>query len=80
MTQKFLNVNQVAEYLGIAPKTIRKYIWERTIPFYKIKGHVRFDKTHLDEWITECQVPTYDEIKSGRNPNRFKQNLKKSYE
>jgi excisionase family DNA binding protein len=77
MKNNFLDVNQVATYLGIAPKTIRKYIWERTIPYYKINGHIRFDKNHLDEWITECKVPTFDEIKSGRTSNPFKQYLKK---
>jgi excisionase family DNA binding protein len=63
--EKLLSVKEVAKFLGIAEKTVRKYIWERTIPYYKINGHIRFSKEDLDTWISERQVQTLEEILSG---------------
>jgi excisionase family DNA binding protein len=66
---KLLNVNEVAALLSVSPKTIRKYVWEKTIPYLKINGHVRFEKQRLYEWLEEKQVPTLDEIRYGKHSN-----------
>lgn len=63
---KLLTVNDVADLLAVSPKTIRKYIWERTIPYLKINGHIRFEQSQLDEWLDEKRVPTLDEIQFGK--------------
>ncbi len=60
--QKFLNIKEVAAILGIAEKTVRKYVWQRTIPYFKIGGHVRFDSDKIINWLEEREVPTYDEL------------------
>ena len=48
--------------LGISEKTVRKYVWQRTIPYFKIGGHVRFDPAKIEKWIEEKEVPTFDQI------------------
>jgi excisionase family DNA binding protein len=63
---KLLNVNEVAALLSVSPKTIRKYVWEKTIPYLKVNGHVRFEEQRLYEWLEKKQVPTLDEIRYGR--------------
>lgn len=68
-----LTIKEVAVILGIAEKTVRKYVWEKTIPYCKINGHVRFDQERLFSWIEERQVPTIEEIQYGssrRSKNR----------
>ena len=60
--QSFLTVAEVANLLNVAEKTIRKYVWLRTIPYFKIGGHVRFDKKKIWAWLEEREVPTYDEL------------------
>ncbi len=71
MTQKiFLTVNQVAVMLGIAEKTVRKYIWLRSIPYVKIGGHVRFDQDKILAWLEEREVPTLAEIRTNKNERR----------
>lgn len=61
-TNSFMTVGEIAQLLNVAEKTIRKYVWQRTIPYVKIGGHVRFDKLKIQEWIREREVPTYNQI------------------
>ncbi|MDD3997141.1 MAG: helix-turn-helix domain-containing protein [Sphaerochaetaceae bacterium] len=63
--KQFLTVSDVAELLQVAEKTVRKYVWLRTIPYLKIGGHVRFDQEKIESWIAEREVPTYDSIRFG---------------
>ncbi len=57
-----LTVKEVAVILNIAEKTVRKYVWEKTIPYSKINGHIRFEQERLAAWIKERQIPTIQEI------------------
>jgi len=61
-----MTVKEVAELLKIAEKTVRKYLWQKQIPYLKIGGHVRFEKTQILAWISEKQVPTIEEIQFGQ--------------
>lgn len=70
MTIRFMTVNEVAKLLSVAEKTIRKYVWERSIPYFKIGGHVRFDQQKILEWIQEREMPTYAEIRKGNRGGR----------
>ncbi len=65
MKKEYLTVNDIAELLSVSPKTIRKYVWQKTIPYLKINGHIRFEKVRIDEWLEEKQVLTIDEIRYG---------------
>ncbi len=67
LTNHFLTVSEVAQLLNVAEKTVRKYVWERTIPYVKIGGNVRFSQQKIQEWISEREVPTYAQIQYGRN-------------
>jgi excisionase family DNA binding protein len=62
---QYLNVKEVAELLHIAEKTVRKYVWQKSIPYTKIGGHVRFNKERLNQWLEYRNVPTLDEIQFG---------------
>jgi len=66
-TNSFMTVNEVAQLLNVAQKTIRKYVFERSIPYFKIGGHVRFDQQKIIEWIEEREVPTYNKIRNGNS-------------
>lgn len=62
---QYLNVKEVAELLHIAEKTVRKYVWQKSIPYTKIGGHVRFNKERLNLWLEQRDVPTLEEIQFG---------------
>jgi len=43
----------LAEYLKLSVHTLRHKVSNRTIPFFKIDGSVRFYKKKIDAWIVE---------------------------
>ena len=51
-----LNVDQVADRLNMARKTIYTKCAARQIPHYKIGGALRFDPKKIDEWLKSCRV------------------------
>ena len=58
---RWMNVQEVAEYLSLKPSTIYAYVSERKVPHYK-KGHVvRFKQEEIDEWMATGRVQTTDE-------------------
>lgn len=65
--KQYLTVKEVAVLLGIAEKTVRKYVWQKSIPYVKICGHVRFNQKRLEAWLEQRQVPTIEEILNRKN-------------
>ena len=61
--KQWLNVEEIAEYLGLKPSTIYLYINERRIPFYRISrsNQVRFSMSDIDDWIRAGKVETQEE-------------------
>ncbi len=51
------NVNSVAVELGVSPFTVRLYVRERRIPFYKIGRRIVFDAREIKEWFSSRRVP-----------------------
>lgn len=50
--RKYLNVNQVAEMLGVHRSSIYRYIASHGLPFYKIGGgRLLFDAERVDDWV-----------------------------
>lgn len=64
---KLLTVDQAAEALGVAPATIRMWIWKRQIAYAKIPRAVRISSRTIEEIIERGTVPalTLDGRRSG---------------
>jgi excisionase family DNA binding protein len=45
-----LNVGQVAKMLGVSQAAIRKWVLNKTIPYQKLGGSVRFSVPDIREW------------------------------
>ena len=56
MEKRFYNVQEIAQYLGVSVNTIRSWVWLRKIPWFKIRGLVRFDLKEIDQWMKEQKV------------------------
>lgn len=52
----FLNVDEVAGWLGVSSTTVRDWVFKRRIPFLKINGSVRFDRDELISWTNSQRV------------------------
>lgn len=52
MTNRLLSIQEVAEYLGVSPRTVQAWCQGNKIPHYKIGGRLRrFDKREIDQWL-----------------------------
>ena len=54
--KRFLNVPEVATYLGFSKSAIRKWIRQGTIPFNKVNGGIRFDMERINQWLQKHSV------------------------
>ena len=66
--ETYLSIEGVAKYLGIAEKTVRKWVLNREIPYRKIMKVIRFRVSEIEEWINTggkfCSVAD-DEVHEG---------------
>ena len=66
----FVNVDELAGWLGIEVVFVRRLIAERRIPFVKIGRLVRFDPEEITAWIDGRRVPA-EEQRSQRMNSRY---------
>lgn len=53
---KWINIDEAAEYLGVKPGTIRSWIRNnKGIPAHKIGKQWKFKASELDEWVKSGQ-------------------------
>jgi excisionase family DNA binding protein len=59
---EIFNIEQAADYLGLAKSTLYKMTSSRMIPHSKISGKIIFKRSELDELITKHKIKTRQEI------------------
>lgn len=54
---KLWTKEQVAEFIGLSPDTVRKMAEKKTLPHYKL-GHkcLRFDEQEIKEWVRQRKI------------------------
>lgn len=54
--ERLLTTQEAADYLNLAPETVRQKVREGDIPAIKLgssaSSHLRFRRSELDRWIT----------------------------
>ena len=55
-TSSMLDVDQLAEYLNVPVRMVRRLVHQRDIPFHKIGKYVRFDPAAIDKWVQENRI------------------------
>jgi excisionase family DNA binding protein len=55
--RSLLDINGVAEYLGVTVRHIRRLVAERRIPFVKWGSILHFDPDEIDAWIDQHRRP-----------------------
>ncbi len=51
--KRLWNIHQVADYLGVKPRTIRGWIFSDKIPYHKIGKFVRFNPCEVKKWALQ---------------------------
>lgn len=60
---KWLTLEQIAEYLQMSTSSIYKMVQKGKIPAYKVGRQWRFKKKEIDEWIKSQK----QSMRSGKN-------------
>lgn len=51
MQDRWLSVEEIAEYLGISKDTVYTWIANKAMPAHRIGRFWKFKRTEIDEWI-----------------------------
>lgn len=51
-----LSIPDAAVHLGVTERYVRRLVYERRVPFYKVGRLVRFRETELDQWLEASRV------------------------
>jgi excisionase family DNA binding protein len=49
--ETYLDISGLAKYLGVAEKTVRKWVLNREMPYCKIMKVIRFRVSEIEAWI-----------------------------
>lgn len=65
--KEYYTTGDLAEKLGIKAATIRKWVFDKKIPHYKIgggKGLLLFKVSEIEEWLNRQRVKPHLKLKS----------------
>jgi excisionase family DNA binding protein len=65
-----LDVDGVAQALGVTNRHVRRLVAERRIPFFKVGKFVRFDPGELHVWLDQQRVEMRQSPSSNRAAGR----------
>lgn len=68
--ERFLDVDEVADSLGVSHRFVRRLVAERRIPFVKVGKFVRFDPAEINVWIDRQRVGVAPRATSGSSIRR----------
>lgn len=63
---QLLTIGEVAEYLGVTERHVRRLVAERRIPFVKWGHLLRFDPEEIAAWIDAARRPVGRDGQTGR--------------
>ena len=64
--KEYYSTRELSEKLGIKEMTIRKWVFDKKIPHYKIgggKGLLLFKVTEIEEWMSQQRVKPHWKLK-----------------
>lgn len=66
--KEVFDIDEVCWYTGFKKCTIREYVRERKIPYYKLdNGALRFKKDEIMAWLTNNRIATQEELDERAN-------------
>jgi excisionase family DNA binding protein len=63
MKDRWLSVDEIAEYLGIKRDTVYKWIAENRMPAHKVGRLWKFRKEEIDDWIKSGEAAESNKYK-----------------
>ena len=57
--KKLVNITELAKAIGVKESWLRRQVFLKAIPHYKVHGLIRFDLIEIYSWIEGSHLPTY---------------------
>ena len=54
--EKWVNLEDIAEYLSVSQDTIRTWIKEDKLPYYRAGKRYKFKISEVDEWVRKGKI------------------------
>ena len=51
MERRYINIDELSDYLGLSKNTIYSWVWQKRIPYIKFGRLVKFDLRAVDHWV-----------------------------
>lgn len=71
MSERWLNVDEIAQHLGIASVTVYRWLEKGKIPSHRVGKQWRFKASEVDAWVADGGAETANsktrENKEGKN-------------
>lgn len=62
LKDRYFDLRRLSVYSSLGVGTIRDYIREGTLPYFKIKGKILIRKSEFDEWMEEHRGESHQDI------------------
>ena len=56
ITEKWVNLEDIAEYLSVSKDTVRTWMREGKLPVNKAGKRYKFKVSEVDEWVRKCKI------------------------
>lgn len=56
LTDKWVNLEDIAEYLSVSQDTIRTWVRNGKLPAYKVGKRYKFKLSEVDSWVREGKI------------------------
>ena len=60
MDRRYLNINELSNYMGIPKGTLYVWVCHRKIPYNKVGRLVKFDLLKIEKWLEENSIGVYN--------------------
>jgi len=60
MEKRFININELSDYVGLSKNTIYSWVWQKKIPYTKFGRLVKFDLRTIDNWVKKNSIEAQD--------------------
>lgn len=54
--EKWVNLEDIADYLSVSKDTIRAWMKDGKIPFYRVGKRYKFKISEVDRWVREGRI------------------------
>ena len=72
MEKKFLNIEELSQYLGVKKSNLYSKVERREIPFYKLGRLVMFNRDEIDAFMDKCRIEIVDPAQEAKRILRGK--------